>query len=583
MKPVFLTKSHREEFALKRRHDEISDQHRRHNQITHSISNTVNTDRDQDLKRQRSHDRDEELAKKELIEQYLGTTKPKKRIIIKPNEKYRFSFDWEKSEDTSNRDTNIHEAQLLFGRGFRAGIDRREQRKLSSKSMNVVDKKLEDMNVRDWRIFKEDKNISYKGTKIPLPMRNWEESNLSCKLLKAVYRAGYKEPRAIQIAAIPLGVKQRDVIGIAETGSGKTAAFVLPMLDYIERLPLMSEENYMEGPYALVMVPTRELALQIEAETVKFARYLGFKVMSVIGGESIEKQALELSKGCEIVIATPGRLLDCLERRYVVLNQCNYVVLDEADRMIDMGFEPQVVGVLDAMPSSNLKPENEDGELDEKKVYRTTYMFSATMPYGVEKLAKNYLRNPVVVTVGTEGKIADTVSQQVIMIKESEKFSKLKKLLVELGDYKKAIVFVNTQIKAEFIVKNLEKLARFRVTTSHGGKSQEQRKTSLEGFRGNRFNVLVATDVLARGIDVEDIAHVINYDMPNKIEDYTHRTGRTGRAGKRGVSTTFLTLEDRDVFYDLKQMLIECKSPVPPELARHEASKFKPGTFRAHS
>ncbi|MCD7454239.1 DEAD-box ATP-dependent RNA helicase 21 [Datura stramonium] len=231
------------------------------------------------------------------------------------------------------------------------------------------DKELEEMTEIDWRIFREDHNISFKGSKIPRPMRNWAESKLTTELLKAVKRAGYKKPSPIQMASIPLGLQQRDVIGIAETGSGKTAAFVLPMLTYITRLPPLSEENETEGPYAVVMATTRELAQQIEDETVKFAHYLGIKVVSIVGGQSIEEQGFRIRQGCEVVIATPGRLLDCLERRYCVLNQCNYVVLDEADRMIDMGFGPQVVGVLDAMPSSNMKPKNEDEELDENKIY----------------------------------------------------------------------------------------------------------------------------------------------------------------------------------------------------------------------
>ncbi|KAL0305037.1 UNVERIFIED_CONTAM: DEAD-box ATP-dependent RNA helicase 21 [Sesamum angustifolium] len=433
------------------------------------------------------------------------------------------------------------------------------------------------MTERDWRIFREDFNISYKGSRIPRPMRSWAESKLGPELLKAVERAGYKTPSPIQMAAIPLGLQQRDVIGIAETGSGKTAAFVLPMLTYITRLPPISEDNEAEGPYAVVMAPTRELAQQIEDETVKFAHYLGIKVVSIVGGQSIEEQGFRIRQGCEVVIATPGRLLDCLERRYAVLNQCNYVVLDEADRMIDMGFEPQVVGVLDAMPSSNLKPENEDEELDEKRIYRTTYMFSATMPPAVERLARKYLRNPVVVNIGTAGKATDLITQHVIMTKENDKMDRLKRLLDELGD-KTAIVFVNTKKVADNVAKTLDKEG-YRVTTLHGGKSQEQREISLEGFRTKRYNVLVATDVAGRGIDIPDVAHVINYDMPGNIEAYTHRIGRTGRAGKTGVASTFLTLHDTEVFYDLKQMLIQSNSPVPPELARHEASKFKPGSI----
>ncbi|KAG4209980.1 hypothetical protein ERO13_A02G015900v2 [Gossypium hirsutum] len=646
-KPVFLTKAQREQLALQRLEEQRAQQKRRIEDIR-SANGAANNRSDsssgkptsdssdrRDRERQRERDREserrnrerereeeakarerarsEKLAERErekeldaIKEQYLGSKKPKKRVI-KPSEKFRFSFDWENTEDTS-RDMNSlyqnpHEAQLLFGRGFRAGMDRREQKKLAAKNekemreeirkKDGVEEKPEEaaaqrlkeeaantydtFDMRRLEDFREDFNISYKGSKIPRPMRSWSESKLTAELLKAVERVGYKKPSPIQMAAIPLGLQQRDVIGIAETGSGKTAAFVLPMLAYISRLPPMSEENEAEGPYAVVMAPTRELAQQIEDETMKFAHYLGIKVVSIVGGQSIEEQGFRIRQGCEVVIATPGRLLDCLERRYAVLNQCNYVVLDEADRMIDMGFEPQVVGVLDAMPSSNLKPENEDEELDEKRIYRTTYMFSATMPPAVERLARKYLRNPVVVTIGTAGKATDLISQHVMMVKESEKYPRLQKLLDELGD-KTAIVFVNTKKNADTISKNLDK-SGYKVTTLHGGRSQEQREISLEGFRAKRFNVLVATDVAGRGIDIPDVAHVINYDMPGNIEMYTHRIGRTGRAGKTGVATTFLTLHDTDVFFDLKQMLVQSGSPVPHELAKHEASKFKPGTI----
>ncbi|CAK9201244.1 unnamed protein product [Sphagnum troendelagicum] len=516
-------------------------------------------------------------------------SKKLKKRVVKPSEKFRFSFDWENTEDTSGDMNpiyqNPHEAQLLFGRGFRAGMDRREQKKLAAKNENDLRAqiRIEEMTERDWRIFREDFNISCKVSllysyclDIMVPMRNWEEGALSPEVLKAVQEVGYKKPSPIQMAAIPIGLQQRDVIGIAETGSGKTAAFVLPMLTYISKLPPMTEEIEAEGPYAVVMAPTRELAQQIEDETVKFAHFLDIRVVSIVGGQSIEEQGFKLRQGCEIVIATPGRLLDCLERRYAVLNQCNYVVLDEADRMIDMHFEPQVMGVLDAMPSSNLKPENEDAELDEKKIYRTTYMFSATMPPAVERLARKYLRNPVVVTIGTAGKATDLITQHVIMVRETEKLARLYRVLNEMGD-KTAIIFVNYRKNADSVSRQLDK-AGYRVTALHGGKTQEQREISLEGFRNKRFNCLVATDVAGRGIDIPDVAHVINYDMPGKIEMYTHRIGRTGRAGKTGVATTFLTLFDSDVFYDLKQILVQSNSPVPAELARHEASKFKPGS-----
>ncbi|WOH16169.1 hypothetical protein DCAR_0935718 [Daucus carota subsp. sativus] len=555
-----------------------------------------------------------------IREQYgFGSNKPKRRVK-KPRERFG---DWDDCEDTSrNIDPwyqNRHEARPLYGRGLLAGIDRREQKEAAKKEIRDAirrregmvekpemgnaghqlkrkgdfdcfydefdmrvdrhwsDKRRGEMTDRDWRIFREDFGISYKGgSRNTQPMRSWDESKLSNELLKAVKRVGYKTPSPIQMAAIPLGLQQRDVIGVAETGSGKTAAFVIPMLAYIARLPPISEENEAEGPYAVVMAPTRELAQQIEHETVKLAHFLGIRVVSVVGGQSIEEQAFKIRQGCEVVIGTPGRLIDCLERRYIVLNQCNYVVLDEADRMIDMGFEPQVVGVLDAMPSTNFKPRNEDEELDEKKIYRTTYMFSATMPPVVERLAKKYLRNPVVVTVGTTGKATNLITQHVIMVKESEKMSRLHKVLDELGD-KTAIVFVNARTSADTLFRALDK-AHYRVTTIHGGKLQEKRDISLESFRTKKYNVMVATDVVGRGIDIPDVAHVINYDMPDNIQKYTHRIGRTGRAGKTGTATTFLTIHDTDVFYDLKQMLIQSNSPVPPELSRHEASKFKPGS-----
>ncbi|KAG7647794.1 Helicase superfamily 1/2 ATP-binding domain [Arabidopsis thaliana x Arabidopsis arenosa] len=503
-KPVFLTKAHRKELALKRCQDEIADRDRRRIvQISRSNCDNGDGNRSRDVKRERHRSHDHDRNRESDREFRERDVKARVKKLEMPSKNFR--FDWENTEDTSSGEMNVlyqnpHEAQPLFGRGCRAGIDRREQRKLMTGKHEREKREEED---KHWR------------SKIPHPMRTWEET-------------------------IPLGLEQRDVIGISATGSGKTAAFFLPMLAYISRLPPMREENQTEGPYALVMVPTRELAHQIEEEMVKFSRYLGFKAISITGGESIEKQVFKLSQGCEIVIATLGRLLDCLERRYVVLNQCNYLVLDEADRMIDMGFEPQVSEVLDAMSSTNLKTEKEYEELEEKKIYRTTYMFSATMHPSVERLARKFLRNHVVVTIGETTKF---ITQQVIMTKESDKFSRLKKLIDDLG------------------------------------KSQGQRDYSLEEFKKKRFNVLVTTDVLGRGLDILDLAQVINYDMPNTMDLYTHRIGRTGRAGKTGVATTFLTLEDKDVFYGLKQKLIECNSLVPPELARHEASKFKPGTF----
>ncbi|KAE8813539.1 DEAD-box ATP-dependent RNA helicase 21 [Hordeum vulgare] len=264
-----------------------------------------------------------------------------------------------------------------------------------------------------------------------------------------------------------------------------------------------------------------------------------------------------LERVFEVIVATPGRLLDCLESRYAMLNRCNYVVLDEADRMIDMGFEPKVVGVLDEMPPSHLKPENADEELDEARTYRTTHMFSATMPPAMERLARKYLRNPVAVTVGFAGKAADLVAQNMVMVKVQEKMPRLTRILADLGkDRRTAIVFCNTKNSVEKLTNDLENAGLSRVTALHGGKSQDERKARLDGFRNGRFNALVATDLAARDIDVPEVAHVIKYEMPSSIDLYTHHIGRTVRAGKKGLSTSFLTMEDTDIFYELKQMLV---------------------------
>lgn len=399
------------------------------------------------------------------------------------------------------------------------------------------------------------------------------------KQKQAIERVGYANPSPIQRAAIPLGLRQLDVIGIAETGSGKTAAFVLPLLSFVLKQPPMTEDNSGDGPYAVVLAPTRELAQQIEEETVKLAHYTPFKTTCIVGGQSIEEQGVKLRRGCEVVVATPGRLLDCLERRYAVLSQCNYVVLDEADRMIDLGFEPQVNAVLEAMPSSSLKPEDENTELEQGRVYRTTYMFSATMPPAVERLARKFLRRPVVVTIGSVGMASDNVAQRVVMVKENDKPHRLAQELDAVGDRARVIVFVNTKRQCDLVHRHLEGgggNSRYRCAVLHGGKTQDQREAAIAMFKRGDASVLIATDVAGRGIDIEDVTLVVNYDMPASIEAYTHRIGRTGRAGKRGEALTLLTLGDAEVFYDLRKLLEASRAPVPGELARHEASRQKP-------
>lgn len=569
-----------------------------------------------------SKTKDKEREEEAIKARYLGIVK-KKRRVRRLNDR-KFVFDWDASEDTSN-DYNIlykdrHQVQF-FGRGHIAGIDIKAQKKDHSKFYgNLLEKRrtelekeqeklrlkkvkrkedkqkwddrhwsekdMDEMTERDWRIFREDYNITLKGGKIPNPIRSWKEAGFHQDIMEIINKVGYKSPTPIQRQAIPIGLQNRDIIGVAETGSGKTLAFLIPLLTWIQSLPKSERmEDADQGPYAIILAPTRELAQQIEEETNKFGIPLGITSVVVVGGLSREEQGFKLRLGCEIVIATPGRLIDVLDNRYLVLNRCTYVVLDEADRMIDMGFEPDVQKILEYMPVSNVKPDTDAAEdasvllanYNTKKKYRQTVMFTATMPPAVERLARSYLRRPAIVYIGSIGKPVDRTEQIVYMIGENEKRRKLTETL-QRNVEPPIIIFVNQKKGADVLAKGLEKLG-FNACTLHGGKGQEQRDFALASLKNGSKDILVATDVAGRGIDIKDVSVVINYDMAKSIEDYTHRIGRTGRAGKTGKAISFVTKEDSALFYDLKQLLLASSvSTCPPELMNHPEAQHKPGT-----
>ena len=579
-------------------------------------------DRDRETKEDIEAEKKKQLARDAVNERYLGVIKKKKRIRRLNDRK--FVFDWDASEDTSvdYNDLYIEKHNVhFFGRGHFGGMDVKEQRKNQSKFYSEYlekrrtqeekdqegvrlkkeqkredkqkwddrhwsEKRLDQMTERDWRIFREDYNIAIKGGRIPNPIRKFSESAIAKEILEVITKVGYTEPTPIQRQAIPIGLQNRDIIGVAETGSGKTLAFLIPLLVWIQSLPKLARlEDADQGPYAVVMAPTRELANQIEEETNKFGLPLGIRTCAVIGGLSREEQGMKLRMGCEIVIATPGRLVDVLENRYLVLNQCTYIVFDEADKMIDMGFEPDVQKILSFMPVTNEKPDNDDAENEDtlkknflsKHKYRQTVMFTATMPPAVERMARKYLRRPAYVYIGSVGKPVERVEQVVYLVSEQEKRKKLLSIL-QCGITPPVLIFVNQKKGADVLCKGLEKLG-YNATTLHGGKGQEQRELALASLKTGAKDMLVCTDVAGRGIDIKDVSLVINYDMTKNIEDYTHRIGRTGRAGKHGKSVSFLTKEDSPVFYDLKQTLLA--SPVsscPPELANHPEAQHKPGT-----
>ncbi|KAJ5480685.1 Pre-mRNA-splicing ATP-dependent RNA helicase prp28 [Penicillium diatomitis] len=573
---------------------------------------------------------DQAAAQAALLKQrYMGTEQVSNFSAKKKRKRTtdrKFNFEWNVEEDTSGDYNPLyqsrHEANF-YGRGRLAGfgedvadsmarkyaqaletqdqesgslrakeILEMERRRREESTRNQLDKhwsekRLDHMRERDWRIFKEDFNISTKGGSVPNPMRSWEESNLPKRLLELIDRVGYKEPTPIQRAAIPIALQSRDLIGVAVTGSGKTASFLLPLLVYISELPRLDEFEWRknDGPYAIVLAPTRELAQQIEIEAKKFTQPLGFNVVSIVGGHSIEEQAFSLRDGAEIIIATPGRLVDCIERRMLVLSQCCYVIMDEADRMIDLGFEEPVNKILDALPVTNEKPDTEEAEnpramqqhLGGRDRYRQTMMYTATMPAAVERIARKYLRRPAIITIGGVGEAVDTVEQRVEMISGEDKRKKRLAEILTSGDFRPPIiVFVNIKRNCDAIAREIKQMG-FSSVTLHGSKTQDQREAALASVRSGSTDVLVATDLAGRGIDVPDVSLVINFNMATSIESYTHRIGRTGRAGKSGVAITFLGSEDSDVMYDLKQMLI--KSPisrVPEELRKHEAAQSKP-------
>ncbi|EMD61805.1 hypothetical protein COCSADRAFT_224467 [Bipolaris sorokiniana ND90Pr] len=559
-----------------------------------------------------------------IRQRYMGAEQNQSTFSAKKKRKRttekKFNFEWNEEEDTSHDYNPIYQQKAeasFFGRGRLGGFseevtDKATQRMIEAiierdpehgreRAQQMIDmerrrkekggraqldkhwseKRLENMRERDWRIFKEDFNIATKGGSIPNPMRNWDEAGLPDKLMRIVDRVGYTEPSPIQRAAIPIALQCRDLIGVARTGSGKTAAFVLPLLAYIMELPPLTAANRHDGPYALILAPTRELAQQIEVETRKFAAPLGFNTAVLVGGHSIEEQSFQMRDGAEIIIATPGRLVDCIERRVLVLSQCTYVIMDEADKMIDMGFEEPVNKILEALPVNNEKPDDEsaeDASVMRRDMYRQTMMYTATMPPALERIAKKYLRRPAIVTVGNLGEATETVEQRAEFIQGEEKRKKRLQEILTSGEFAAPIiVFVNIKRNCDAIARDIKHMG-FSAATLHGSKTQEQREAALASLKSGQTSVLVATDLAGRGIDIQDVSLVVNFNMPSSIESYTHRIGRTGRLGadKPGVAITFWGNEDADVLYDLKQILMKSQiSKVPEDLRKHEAAQQK--------
>ena len=353
----------------------------------------------------------------------------------------------------------------------------------------------------------------------PTPVKgsSFDQLGLSEVLLRAVADAGYTEPTPIQREAIPRILEGRDIIGLAQTGTGKTAAFTLPIADRL-----------LAGPHrlrALVLTPTRELCQQVEKSFKKYAQHTSLVVTSIYGGVGMEPQERALRGGVDVIVATPGRLIDHLERGNTSFDDLEVLVLDEADRMLDMGFAPQINRLVSAMPP-----------------YRQTLLFSATMPPEVEVLARKYLRRPHVVEVSRRMTAATTVQHAVYPVPRSRKSALLVELLKQAA-MDSVLVFTRMKVGADRVVRDLEH-AGISATALHADKRQTQRDQALADFRSGKIRVLVATDIAQRGLDISGISHVINYDVPAQVEDYVHRIGRTGRAAQTGDAYTFMAPDE---------------------------------------
>lgn len=396
-------------------------------------------------------------------------------------------------------------------------------------------------------------HILVEGEDKPPPIQSFREMKFPKPILHGLKKKGIQHPTPIQIQGIPAVLSGRDMIGIAFTGSGKTLVFTLPIIMFVleqeKRLPFINNE----GPYGLIVCPSRELAKQTHEIIREFCEYLekdGFPAIRTalcIGGIAVKEQLSTINRGVHIMVATPGRLMDMLAKKMITLDICRYLCLDEADRMIDMGFEEDVRTIFSYF-----------------KGQRQTLLFSATMPKKIQNFARSALVKPITVNVGRAGAASLDVVQEVEYVKQEAKVVYILECLQKTSP--PVLVFAEKKqdvdaIHEYLLLKGVEAVA------IHGGKDQEERTQSIEQFRKGEKDVLVATDVASKGLDFPDIKHVINYDMPEDIENYVHRIGRTGRCGKTGLATTFINKGvDETVLLDLKHLLIEAKQKVPPFL-----------------
>ncbi|KAM6979386.1 DEAD-box helicase 3 X-linked a isoform 7-T7 [Tautogolabrus adspersus] len=408
----------------------------------------------------------------------------------------------------------------------------------------------------------DDIPVEATGSNCPPHIESFHDVDMGEIVMGNIALTRYNRPTPVQKYAIPIIKSKRDLMACAQTGSGKTAAFLLPVLSQIYSdgpgeagaQKNSGQENGRYGrrkqyPLSLVLAPTRELALQIYDEARKFAYRSRVRPCVVYGGADIGQQIRELERGCHLLVATPGRLVDMMERGKIGLDYCNYLVLDEADRMLDMGFEPQIRRIVeqDTMPPKGL---------------RQTMMFSATFPKEIQILARDFLEDYIFLAVGRVGSTSENITQKVVWVEDNDKRSFLLDLLNATGKESLTLVFVETKKGADALEDFLYHEG-YACTSIHGDRSQRDREEALHQFRSGRCPILVATAVAARGLDISNVKHVINFDLPSDIEEYVHRIGRTGRVGNLGLATSFFNDKNSNITKDLLDILVEAKQEVP--------------------
>lgn len=397
--------------------------------------------------------------------------------------------------------------------------------------------------------------VEASGTEIPSPVSSFEEIDLGESLNMNIKRCKYVRPTPIQRHAIPISLAGRDLMACAQTGSGKTAAFCFPIIHGILQLNRFSRPGRVAYPLALILSPTRELSCQIHEEAKKFAYQTRVKVVVAYGGAQISHQLRNLERGVDILVATPGRLVDMIERARVSLRMIKYLALDEADRMLDMGFEPQIRKIVEQM---HMPPSGA----------RQTMFFSATFPDEIQRLASDFLSNYIFLSVGRVGSSTDLIAQRVELVQDMDKKRRLLNLLrgqKENGTHGKhalTLIFVETKRGADALEHWLSTNG-FPAIAIHGDKVQMERERALKSFKSGTTPILVGTDVASRGLDVPHVAHVINFDLPKDIDDYVHRIGRTGRAGKSGLATAFFSDKNMPLAKALVELMQESNQEVP--------------------